>query len=48
MSHCVPHAPAEQIWPFPQPVPFEAFVHWVVLVAGTQLWQPLFVVAPEA
>jgi hypothetical protein len=29
-------------------MPFEAFVHCVVLVAGTQLSQPLFVVAPDA
>jgi hypothetical protein len=48
MSHCVPHDPAEQIWPFPQPVPFEALVHCVVLVAGWQISQPLFVIAPDA
>jgi hypothetical protein len=48
MSHCVPHAPPEQIWPFPQVAPFEAFVHCVVLVAGVQISQPLFAVAPDA
>jgi hypothetical protein len=48
MSHCVPQAPPEQIWPFPQVMPSAAFVHCEVLVPGTQLSQPLFPVAPDA
>jgi len=42
MSHCVPHAPLEQTWPLPQPVPSVTLLHAVVLVPGWQLWQALF------
>jgi hypothetical protein len=39
--------PALQTSPEPQLVPLAALVHIVVLVAGSQLSQPLFAVAPE-